>query len=114
MPFVIVHVHAVLLLINSLAATMVLSCYVGQAVTAALASSAVVSGFYALWHAANLLEEPFAVGLQNEVPLMRYHEEFIAALASSVRTPWMQTVCGAWRPRALNNECGDPMPSRSM
>ena len=53
-----------------------------------MASCIVVGGFVALWLTANELEDPFGYDA-NDIPMVRYHVDFCAALDSSISRPWM-------------------------
>ena len=48
----------------------------------------VVSGFSALWLVANELEDPFGYDA-NDMPMIRYHNEFCQFLDNTTRRPWM-------------------------
>ena len=71
-PFIIVHMHAILLLFATVSTPIVLSCYIGHLAMSVFASGVVVAGFCGLWLVANELEDPFGSG-QNDLPMLEYH-----------------------------------------
>jgi len=87
-PFALVHFNAILLFFFNFTAPVVIACYTGHWLMSIIASIVVVSGFSALWLVANELEDPFGYDA-NDIPMIRYHIDFCAALDSTLKSPWM-------------------------
>jgi len=87
-PFIVVHLHAILLGLMCFYAPVVISCYMGHVGISIYTSGFLVGGFSGLWLVANELEDPFGND-DNDMPLLVYHDHFVASIESSLASPWL-------------------------
>jgi len=114
-PFILVHLHALLLVLLIFFAPLILSCYIGHVAMSIFASGVVVSGFSGLWLVANELEDPFGSD-DNDMPMIMYHDHFVAAIESSLSSPWLPMdqwverdgAWRAWHPTDAYSKAGPP------
>jgi len=114
-PFALVHFGAVLLAFFNFTAPVVIACFTGNLAMSIVSAIIVVSGFSALWLVANELEDPFGYDA-NDMPMIRYHNEFCEFLDNTTRRPWMAkdrwTVKAGANPAAsADDPISSPEPS---